>query len=98
MSQSSFALDLAQIAHPPSTAADGLAACTDCCAVSSDDSDRYESLRNSSPVTPYTGKLDTSEAEHPNGPDRGVFENAWKAVASWLERANSDPASELEGK
>ncbi|CAD6577660.1 MAG: hypothetical protein TREMPRED_002002 [Tremellales sp. Tagirdzhanova-0007] len=84
------------IAHPPSTATDLLATCTDSCAKPVYDSGGSECLRCSSPLTPYFGDFDTREAEHPNGPDRGVFEDAWQAMAGWLSRASSDPVDDLE--
>lgn len=36
--------------------------------------------------------------EEINGPDRGIFENMWQAVARWLQRPCAKAADELDGE
>ncbi len=96
MSSPAFALDLAQIPAPVASVGsqttitpderDSFCASSDCQSL----------LRSPSPSSTSTD-LSPFEKDHPNGPDRGVFEDAWQAVGRWLRRASSEAADDLDG-
>ncbi len=97
MVASGLALNFAQIDHPPTSTAPSFQ--------SQDPASDHPTspcgceCQCSSPTAfSEAAELKQAEAEHPNGPDRGVFEDAWQAMVCWLASSESKAADDLDGE
>lgn len=97
MSGPTFALDLAQIPTPVAYEEDNLSKQAEQAEQTPDGCDcDCECLRRS--LSHETQIIDPPCAEEDlHGHDRGIFEDAWQAVAGWLARAGSQGADDLYG-